>query len=44
MNPELFRATIGGIGLTGIILSARIRLMRVPSLDVMEQVQAVSQP
>jgi FAD/FMN-containing dehydrogenase len=30
-NPELFRATIGGIGLTGIILSARIQLARIES-------------
>jgi FAD/FMN-containing dehydrogenase len=30
-NPGLFWATIGGIGLTGIILTARIQLMRVPS-------------
>ena len=32
-NPRLFRATIGGMGLTGLILSASIQLMRVPSLD-----------
>ncbi|WP_322874248.1 FAD-binding oxidoreductase [Acinetobacter radioresistens] len=30
-NPELFRATIGGIGLTGIILSAKIQLRQVTS-------------
>lgn len=30
-NSELFRATIGGIGLTGIILSAKIKLMSVSS-------------
>jgi FAD/FMN-containing dehydrogenase len=30
-NTELFRATIGGIGLTGIILSAKIQLMPVSS-------------
>jgi FAD/FMN-containing dehydrogenase len=36
-NPRLFRATIGGMGLTGLILSASIRLMRVPSLDVVEK-------
>ncbi len=37
-NVHLFRATIGGMGLTGLILSASIRLMRVPSLDIVERV------
>lgn len=37
-NPHLFAATIGGMGLTGLILSASIRLMRVASLDVAEKV------
>lgn len=27
-NPELFRATIGGLGLTGVVLWAEIRLVR----------------
>ncbi|TRC90509.1 FAD-binding oxidoreductase [Mesorhizobium sp. WSM4310] len=36
-NPRLFRATIGGMGLTGLMLSASIRLMRVPSLDIVEK-------
>ncbi|WP_027167121.1 FAD-binding oxidoreductase [Mesorhizobium sp. WSM3224] len=36
-NVRLFRATIGGMGLTGLILSASIKLMRVPSLDIMER-------
>ena len=30
-NPELFRATIGGMGLTGVILSACFRLTRIDS-------------
>lgn len=36
-NPRLFAATIGGMGLTGLILSASIRLMRVHSLDIVEK-------
>lgn len=30
-NPELYAATVGGLGLTGLILDADIRLARVPS-------------
>jgi FAD/FMN-containing dehydrogenase len=41
-NPELFAATIGGMGLTGIILRASIRLMRVGSLDVIETITPFS--
>jgi FAD/FMN-containing dehydrogenase len=29
-NPELFRATLGGLGLTGIIVSAALRMRPVP--------------
>ena len=34
----LFRATVGGLGLTGFITKVRFRLMKVPSLDVVENV------
>ncbi|MDT6941399.1 FAD-binding oxidoreductase [Brucella pseudogrignonensis] len=37
-NAELFASTIGGMGLTGLILNARIRLMPVGSLDVEERI------
>ena len=30
-RPELFAATVGGIGLTGLILAVRLRLAKVPS-------------
>jgi FAD/FMN-containing dehydrogenase len=38
-NAALFAATIGGMGLTGMILRAGIRLMRVASLDIVETIQ-----
>ncbi len=41
-NSKLFAATIGGMGLTGLIVSARIRLMAVPGADVMERVTPFS--
>jgi FAD/FMN-containing dehydrogenase len=33
-HPELFAATIGGLGLTGLILWAEIRLRRVPGASI----------
>ncbi len=33
-HPDLFAATIGGLGLTGLILSAPIQMRRVPGLAV----------
>ena len=43
-DARLFEATIGGMGLTGMILSASIRLMRVDSLDIDETRDAVPRP
>ncbi len=37
-DARLFEATIGGMGLTGVILTASIRLMRVDALDIDERV------
>jgi FAD/FMN-containing dehydrogenase len=36
-NTQLFAATIGGMGLTGLVLYARIRLMRVASPDIRQR-------
>lgn len=33
-SPEVFRATVGGMGLTGVMMSARLRLRRVDSAYV----------
>ncbi len=39
-NSALFRATIGGFGLTGLILSAKVQMMRVGATDVTETVSS----
>lgn len=36
-DPELFTATIGGLGLTGFMLRVCFRMMRVPSTDMIVQ-------
>lgn len=38
-RPDLFRATIAGMGLTGLILKATVRLMRVGSPHVVQTVR-----
>jgi FAD/FMN-containing dehydrogenase len=35
-NPEMFYATIGGMGLTGLILSVDLQLMKVPSAHIQQ--------
>jgi FAD/FMN-containing dehydrogenase len=40
-EPELFKATIGGMGLTGHILDVRARLIRVPSPWIVQDTVAI---
>jgi FAD/FMN-containing dehydrogenase len=37
-NQNLFEATIGGFGLTGLIISATVQMMRVPGVSLTENV------
>ena len=37
-NPKVFYSTCGGMGLTGIIIEAKIRLIRIPSENILETV------
>jgi FAD/FMN-containing dehydrogenase len=41
-NPELFAATIGGMGLTGVVLWAEIGIKRVRSPDVVQYAEPIS--
>ncbi len=41
IEPELFRATIGGMGLTGHILEVVLQLVRVPSPWILQQAERV---
>lgn len=42
-DPELFWATVGGMGLTGVITHARLRVQRVPSAWVEVETERVGQ-
>jgi FAD/FMN-containing dehydrogenase len=36
-NSELFHTTIGGMGLTGLITTVELQMMKVPSTDIMQE-------
>lgn len=38
-TPELFAATVGGLGLTGVILDAEIALVRIPSAYIDQEIE-----
>ncbi|MEM1202210.1 MAG: FAD-binding oxidoreductase [Acidobacteriota bacterium] len=38
-EPELFLATLGGMGLTGVVLEVKVRLQRVPSPWVVQETE-----
>ena len=42
INKDLFKATCGGMGLTGIIVSAKINLIRVNSTQITQKIKIVN--
>ena len=42
-HPELFRATLGGMGLTGHILEVALQLERIPSPWIWQEVEAIGE-
>jgi len=41
-TPELFEATIGGLGLTGLILDAEVALVRIPSAYIDQTIEPLA--
>lgn len=41
-SPELFNATVGGLGLTGLILEAELELVRIPSSFIDHEVEPLA--